>query len=62
MPWPVDAIGTASPTASNHSDSVCYLYSSRALVALIWWAYASGHIKHVDTVPPPITAPSQQAP
>jgi hypothetical protein len=35
-----------------------------ALVALIWWAYASGHIKHVDTVPPPVTAPTlqQQAP
>jgi len=30
-----------------------------ALVALIWWAYATGHIKHIDTVPPPITAPSQ---
>lgn len=31
-----------------------------ALVGLIWWAYASGHIKHVDTVPPPVTAPAQQ--
>ena len=28
------------------------------LVALIWWAYAAGHIKHVENVPPPITAPT----
>jgi hypothetical protein len=27
------------------------------IVALIWWGHASGHIKHVDYVPPPITAP-----
>jgi hypothetical protein len=27
------------------------------IVALIWWGDASGHIKHVDYVPPPITAP-----
>ena len=27
------------------------------VVALIWWGHASGHIKHVDYVPPPITAP-----
>jgi hypothetical protein len=28
------------------------------IVALIWWAYATGHIKHVETVPPPVTAPT----
>jgi hypothetical protein len=28
------------------------------LVVLIWWAYATGHIKHVESVPPPITAPT----
>jgi hypothetical protein len=28
------------------------------IVALIWWAYAAGHIKHVEDVPPPITAPT----
>ena len=27
------------------------------IVAVIWWAYTTGHIKHVETVPPPITAP-----
>ena len=27
------------------------------IVALIWWGHASDHIKHVDYVPPPITAP-----
>ena len=27
------------------------------VVALIWWGHASDHIKHVDYVPPPITAP-----
>jgi hypothetical protein len=28
------------------------------VVALIWWGHASAiHIKHVDYVPPPITAP-----
>jgi hypothetical protein len=27
-------------------------------IALIWWAYAAGHIKHVEAVPPPITAPT----
>jgi hypothetical protein len=30
------------------------------IVAVIWWAYTTGHIKHVETVPPPITAPPQQ--
>jgi hypothetical protein len=28
------------------------------IVALIWWAYEAGHIKHVEDVPPPITAPT----
>ena len=28
------------------------------IVVLIWWAYATGHIKHVETVPPPVTAPT----
>jgi hypothetical protein len=28
------------------------------LVLLIWWAYATGHIKSVESVPPPPTAPS----
>lgn len=28
------------------------------MVALIWWAYAAGHIKHVENVPPPVTAPT----
>jgi hypothetical protein len=28
------------------------------IVLLIWWGYATGHIKHVDTVPPPPTAPA----
>jgi hypothetical protein len=28
------------------------------LVLLIWWAYATGHIKQVDSVPPPPTAPA----
>ena len=61
--WPLDAIGTASPTASNLSEFGLLLVFVAALVALIWWAYATGHIKHIDTVPPPITAPSQaQAP
>jgi hypothetical protein len=27
------------------------------IAALIWWGHASDHIKHVDYVPPPITAP-----
>ena len=27
------------------------------IVALIWLGHASDHIKHVDYVPPPITAP-----
>jgi len=27
------------------------------VLALIWWGHASDHIKHVDYVPPPITAP-----
>ena len=26
------------------------------IVAVIWWAYTTGHIKHVETVPPPSTA------
>jgi hypothetical protein len=30
------------------------------IVAVIWWGYATGHIKHVETVPPPIAAPPQQ--
>ncbi len=30
------------------------------IVLLIWWAYTTGHIKHVDDVPPPITAPAQR--
>ncbi|MGB6905545.1 MAG: hypothetical protein WBE04_00315 [Methyloceanibacter sp.] len=30
------------------------------IVLLVWWAYATGHIKHVDDVPPPITAPAQR--
>ena len=29
------------------------------VVALIWWGHASYHIKHVDYVPPPITAPAR---
>lgn len=29
-----------------------------AIIVLIWWAYAAGHIKHVEAVPPPITAPT----
>ena len=29
------------------------------IVALIWWGHASDHIKHVDYVPPPITAPAR---
>jgi hypothetical protein len=29
------------------------------VVALIWWGHASDHIKHVDYVPPPITAPAR---
>jgi hypothetical protein len=29
-----------------------------AIIVLIWWAYATGHIKHVEAVPPPITAPT----
>ena len=28
------------------------------IVVLIWWAYGAGHIKHVEDVPPPITAPT----
>jgi len=28
------------------------------IVVLIWWAYAAGHIKHVEDVPPPITGPT----
>ena len=27
------------------------------VVAPIWWGHPSDHIKHVDYVPPPITAP-----
>ncbi|MGB2930891.1 MAG: hypothetical protein WBE08_09080 [Methyloceanibacter sp.] len=30
------------------------------IVLLVWWAYATGHIKHVDDVLPPITAPAQR--
>jgi hypothetical protein len=33
-----------------------------AIVGLIWWAYATGHIKHVESVPPPITAPATPPP
>jgi hypothetical protein len=33
------------------------LGSIGGIVAVIWWAYAAGHIKHVESVPPPITAP-----
>ena len=29
------------------------------IVALIWWGHASDHIKYVDYVPPPITAPAR---
>ena len=29
------------------------------IVALIWLGHASDHIKHVDYVPPPITAPTR---
>ena len=32
------------------------------VVALIWWGHASDHIKHVDYVPPPITAPGALSP
>jgi len=28
------------------------------IVLLIWWGYATGHIKHVDSVPLPPTAPA----
>jgi hypothetical protein len=28
------------------------------VVLLIWWGYATGHIKHVDSVPLPPTAPA----
>lgn len=28
------------------------------IVLLIWWGAATGHIKHVDSVPPPPTAPA----
>ncbi len=27
------------------------------IVGVIWWAYATGHIKQVESVPPPPTAP-----
>jgi hypothetical protein len=37
---------------------VLLLASVGGIVALIWWAYATGHIKHVEIVPPPVTAPT----
>jgi hypothetical protein len=30
------------------------------IILLIWWGYSTGHIKHVDRVPPPPTAPAQR--
>ena len=50
-----DRIGTASLTGSIRSRFVLLLASVGGIVALIWWAYATGHIKHVETVPPPVT-------
>jgi hypothetical protein len=30
-----------------------------AAIVLIWWANKAGYIKHVESVPPPITAPAE---
>jgi hypothetical protein len=37
---------------------VLLLLAVGAAVAFIWWASSAGYIKHVEKVPPPITAPS----
>jgi hypothetical protein len=46
------------PDRLNPLRFVLLLASVGGIVALIWWAYATGHIKHVETVPPPVTAPT----
>ena len=53
-----DRIGMASPTGSIRLRFVLLIAFVGGIVALIWWAYATGHIKHVETVPPPVTAPT----
>lgn len=46
------------PDRLNPARFVLLIAFVGGIVALIWWAYATGHIKHVDTVPPPVTAPT----
>ena len=44
------------PDRLNPARFVLLIAFVGGIVALIWWAYATGHIKHVETVPPPVTA------
>jgi hypothetical protein len=46
------------PDRLNPARFVLLIAFVGGIVALIWWAYATGHIKHVETVPPPVTAPT----
>jgi hypothetical protein len=40
---------------------VLLLIGIGATIGLIWWANKAGYIKHVESVPPPVTAPTDQA-
>lgn len=46
----------------NPSRFVMLLLAVGAIVGLIWWAQATGHIKHVESVPPPPTVPDAPPP
>lgn len=50
------------PDHLNPLRFLLLLFFVGGIVLLIWWTYATGHIKHVDSVPPPITAPTQHSP
>ena len=48
------------PDRLNPLRFVLLLAFVGGIVALVWWAYATGHI-NVETVPPPVTAPTSPA-
>jgi hypothetical protein len=45
------------PDRLNPVRFVLLLIGIGAAIVLIWWANKAGYIKHVESVPPPITAP-----
>ncbi len=47
------------PDRLNPLRFVLLLMCLGGAIVLIWWANRAGYIKHVENVPPPITAPTE---